>query len=361
MRSKADTVYDAVSSNALAVAVGIPEAVGVAAGSPAAALPPLTISNISVQRPKKSVIDLQGERWHTKQFRLSALQYETFVFKYMGVDWLGNIQSCCNHLCPRWSSYRQKYTLGRIYSWAETAALDNALFDKPLPVAHLVTLTVRHDTSGSYRSHKETVDKLRRGWSCIRCWLSRSGVRYLRVIEPGEKNGYPHIHMILIGASDEFCKELVSRWLNASPDSLRRGQDWQRVEDIRRVGAYVAKYLSKTVDRRDCPEYWRWMELCYRTRLRCFAMDARSSRYIKKKYSSKPSGVGVCEIDRNTQLKEKDVNEGASQNERPSGDVSTSRGRSVLCRSRWEEGDHGCPPYRPSLAGGVGGSSPPAS
>ena len=238
------------TSELAAVVVG-----GGAAAHPCAAPPrPLTISKISVQRTEKRAIRLEGERWHTREFRLFARRYELSVFRYMGVDWLGDVACCCNFLSPRWSAYHQKRTLARVYSWAESAALENAYAGTPLAVAHLVTLTVRHDTSGSFRSHRETVEKLRKGWAAVRCWVSRSGVRFLRVIEPGERKGYAHIHLVVIGASDAWCEALVRRWLDACPDSSPKAQNVQRVEEIRRVGAYVAKYLSKSVERQDTPE-----------------------------------------------------------------------------------------------------------
>ena len=340
---------------------------GGSAVHPCTATPrPLTISKISVQGGAKRGIRLDGEKWHTRDFRLFARRYEVSVFRYMGVDWLGEITSCCNNLSPRWSTYHQRYTLARVYSWAESAAFENAYLGTPLAVAHLVTLTVRHDTSGSYRSHRETVEKLRAGWAAVRCWVSRSGVRFLRVIEPGEKRGYAHVHMVIIGASDAWCEALVRRWLDACPDASPRGQNVQRVEDVRRVGAYVAKYLSKSVERRDSPEYWRWMELCYRLRLRCFAMDAASSAYIKRKYGNKPAGVGVCELEFNSGLIKPESgitgesageseSEGASQGEHPSEIQSKARGRVVLCRPGTKGGDHGYPPTPPSLTGGAGG------
>ena len=263
-------------------------------GSPPAALDSL---NISVQKPKRYMVQLDGEKWHTRTFKLFAQKYLEFVFTYEGVDCWGNYRYCRNNLTPRWSEYRRRYTLARIYSWSEAVAPLAALkVGYDLPVAHLVTLTVKHDTKGSYPSMVDTVNKLRRGWSGVRCWLSRSGVRYLRVMEPGEKNGYPHYHIVLVGADDAFCEELIRRWLKACPDSLRKGQDYQRVESIKNVGAYVAKYLSKSFECEDSVQYWHWLELCYRLRLRCFSMDSASSAYIKAKYLKMPSGVGVCMI-----------------------------------------------------------------
>ena len=289
--------------------VGIPEGVGGPHANLRATPSPLDSFNISVQRSRKGMIELNGERWHTREFRLFAQKYLEFTFTYEGIDFLGNYKYCRHNLTPRWSEYRRKFTLARIYSWAEFAAMENALLGKPLEVAHLVTLTVKHDVTGSYRSHLDTVNKLRGGWSGIRFWLSRSGVKYLRVIEPGERHGYAHIHMVIIGGSDAFCEELITRWLRACPDSSRRGQNYQRVEDIKHVGAYVAKYLSKSFEGdNSSKEYLHWLELCYRLRLRCFSMDACSSRYIKYKYMRMPSGVGVCEIrDNEEQLKTVDT------------------------------------------------------
>ena len=366
----ADSVGGVITSknvSADALQVGAGELRASLRGSPAR---PLTISKISVQGVAKRALNLSGEKWHTRDFRLFAQRYELSVFRYMGVDWLGEIRTCCNNLSPRWSSYHQRRTLARVYSWAESAAMENAYAGTPLAVAHLVTLTVRHDTSGSFRSHRETVEKLRQGWAAVRCWVSRSGVRFLRVIEPGERRGYAHIHMVIIGASDAWCEALVRRWLAACPDASPRGQNIQRVEDVRRVGAYVAKYLSKSVERRDSPEYWRWMELCYRLRLRCFSMDAASSNYIKRKYGNKPAGVGVCELEFNAGLIKpesgitgedagKSSEEGASQGEHPLPEDAPAhvRGRSVLS-PRDKGSDRGCSPT-PHRSGGRGGLAIP--
>ena len=324
-------------------AVGVPKGVGGPHANLRATPSPLDSLNISVQRSRKGLAELNGERWHTRTFKLFAQKYLEFTFTYEGVDCWGNYKYCRHNLTPRWSEYRRKYTLARIYSWSECAALESILYRKPLPVAHLVTLTVRHDTTGSYRSHRDTVDKLRAGWSGVRCWLSRSGVRYLRVIEPGEKNGYAHIHMVLVGASDAFCEELIRRWLSVCPDSSHKGQNYQRVENIKNVGAYVAKYLSKSFEADNTEEYWHWLELCYRMRLRCFSMDACTSRYIKNKYLKMPAGVGVCSIsDYDETIKVYD-NLGNHMTEA----VPETRG-----------GDRGYPPSS-SLTGGRGGHSLP--
>ena len=228
----------------------------------------------------------------------------------MGVDFAGEVMTASGKLRPRWSEYYQEITRARIYKWAEAltvlqgseiGVMGHVSTDK----AHFVTLTVRHDVSGSYRSMRETVEALRASWEGVRRRVNRSGWHYLRVMEPGGENGYPHYHMIIVGAEDQEIEEFVQAWLRAcnkrGNSASRKGQNWQRAENIRNVGAYVVKYLSKSfkpeeVGKRDALSWWRWMELCYREGVRTYAMDQLSGRYIRKCYPGKLHGVGCMEF-----------------------------------------------------------------
>lgn len=240
---------------------------------------------ISLQKPcegKKqhhSKTRFSPDRWHTLEFSEWAERAESARYLYTGVDIFGDVKVASGPLLGRWSAEYRRRMLAVVYSWAESATQQG-------DTIHLVTLTAKHGRSGSKPDMMATVDKLRQAWRGILYTLSRSGCRYLRVIEPGEVRGYPHIHLVLSGVSDGFCEALVQRWLSACPGALRAGQDWQRCEDVQRVGAYVCKYLGKSLEYTPTRDFWRWQELCYSCRLRTVAMDAESRRYIRDKYAA---------------------------------------------------------------------------
>lgn len=250
------------------------------------------------------------DRWYTLTFRDFAEKCLEVGYSFLGVDFAGEVTTASGKLRPRWSEYYQEVTRARIYKWAEalTVLQGSAIQDSghiSTDKAHFVTLTVRHDVGGSYRSMRETVEALRASWEGVRRRVNRSGWHYLRVMEPGGENGYPHYHMIIVGAEDQEIEEFVQAWLRACNKrgnaASRKGQNWQRAENIRNVGAYVVKYLSKSfkpeeVGRRDALTWWRWMELCYREGVRTYAMDQLSGRYIRKCYPGKLHGVGCMEF-----------------------------------------------------------------
>lgn len=248
---------------------------------------------ITLQKPREgkkqhhSKTRFSADRWHTLEFSEWAKTAESARYLYAGVDIFGDVKVASGPLLGRWSAEYRRRMLAVVYSWAETATQQG-------DTIHLVTLTVKHGRNGSKPDMMATVDKLRQGWRGIIYTLSRSGCRYLRVIEPGEVRGYPHIHLVLSGASDEFCEALVQRWLSACPGALRAGQDWQRCEDVQRVGAYVCKYLGKSLEYSPTREFWRWQELCYSCRLRTVAMDAESRRYIRIKYAAAKTPRAIC-------------------------------------------------------------------
>jgi hypothetical protein len=62
------------------------------------------------------------------------------------------------------------------------------------------------------------------------------------------------------------------------------------VQDIRNTGAYIAKYLSKTLD---SDIDYRWLELCYRKRIRTWSMSREARAYIAAKYKNPLQGLGV--------------------------------------------------------------------
>lgn len=234
-----------------------------------------------------------GNCFHTRDFALWALDRAASRWGYLGLDAFGNLQTYSGHLLMRWSAERQRHNLALVYSWAES--LENA------SDLHFVTLTAWHPTSGTYASHRDTLQYLRYAWGIVSRQLRRWDLRYFRVIEPGELRGYPHIHLVLVGASDAACEALVRSWCRAlnkrGNPALPAAQDWQRVDDIRNVGAYLAKYLTKSIKPEIDTSYWRWMEICFREGIRCVSMDAKSRAYIHAKYpKSLPGGIGLFEV-----------------------------------------------------------------
>lgn len=254
------------------------------------------VGKIPAKTAQKRKRRWNDDRWHTLEFRDFARFAERSGYRFLGLDWLGEMSISTGSFSPRWCRAYQRRSLANIYSWCEAAGGNS------VTSAHFVTLTVRHPCTGSYRSMRQTVEDLRAAWSGVRRWLCRRGWRYLRVMEPGEMRGYPHYHMIILGATDADIERLIERWVSACARvgnaASVRGQDWQRVEDIRRLGAYVAKYLSKSFSttEADADTWWRWMELAYREGIRVYAMDADSARYVRAKYPARPSGIGEVTI-----------------------------------------------------------------
>jgi len=227
--------------------------------------------------------------WYDRKFRAWALKYDSMRFRQLGLDYEGNIRINNGKYMLRWSDERKRKNLATIYSWCERV-LDVKAY-------YMVTLTVKHGTFGSYKDMADTVDMLRECWNGVRRFVNRRGWTYLRVMEPGEINHYPHYHMVICDVDNpEDVRKLVYLWLdtahklgnNASP----KAQEVSYTKDVRKVGAYVAKYLSKTVEFDVTDMYfWRWMELSYRKGIRVFAMDKESSKYIKWKYLKLPKGT----------------------------------------------------------------------
>jgi hypothetical protein len=176
--------------------------------------------------------------------------------------------------------------LAVIYSWVDYAT-DERGYD-PSEVAFL-SLTVRHPRKHTYPAAARCVDDLRRSWSLISHDFRQRDLEYLRVIEPGGENGFAHYHLPVLGASEDICEGLIGRWCKVA-DALPVGQSYSFVRDIKKTGAYIAKYLSKTLDSE--PDY-RWMELCYRKRIRTFSMSQAASSYVSAKYRKPLAGLGV--------------------------------------------------------------------
>lgn len=223
-------------------------------------------------------------RYYGKKWIHWAILADLQRFSYTGIDAFGEIQRFRGRLFRRWSDYRRKRNLALIYSFCDA---ENIPTDWNM---HFLTLTVQHPHIHTYNGQKQTIDDIRKAWGRFRFCLR--GMRYMRVLEAGEQNGYCHIHMILYAPPDKDTDDLPQKWIECchkiGNEAKLAGQNIQRCENVQNVGAYVSKYLSKTLETpkntTDDTNYWRWMEMCYHLRLRCVSMDAKSRLYIARKY-----------------------------------------------------------------------------
>jgi len=242
-----------------------------------------------------------GNHWHTRQFREWAEHAENTVICHTCVeapDADGN-QDIGIYALPTnyaFATFAGKRNQGLVYSFAEAITGLPGLAGAPL--VHFITLTVPHGLTGSYGDMVQTVEALRVGWSGIRRYLNRWGCRYLRVIEPGGKRGYPHYHLIVLGLTAARAEQLVSRWLDVVPGAVRQAQDVQVVQDINNLGAYLTKTLGYVAkqwdDKRESVHWWHYQELRYRLGIRDIAMDQESRAYIAGKYKNPVSGLACC-------------------------------------------------------------------
>lgn len=202
-----------------------------------------------------------------------------------GVDCFGEHYSAsipCNY---RWSPHIRRRNIAVIYSFCEICS--ELGYDAS--TVSFLTLTVRHPTKLTYGAASAALQELRRGWARVTREIRRAGVEYLAVIEPGEVGGYPHYHVVLLGASEAFCEAFIARWCK-TVDALPAGQDYSVVRDIRNTGAYIAKYLTKTLD---SDINLKWLELCYRERVRTWSMTRRMRSLIAEKYKNPLAGLGT--------------------------------------------------------------------
>ena len=277
-------------------------------GGRSSPLDSLTISGtISRQKEissafKKAVkTRFSGNHWHTVQFREWAEQAEKTVICHTCVeapDENGQ-QDIGIYALPTtyaFAKFAGKKNQALVYSFAEAITGLPGLAGAPL--VHFLTLTVPHGLTGSYGDMVQTVEALRAGWSGIRRYLNRWGCRYLRVIEPGGKRGYPHYHLIVLGLTSATADQLLQRWVSIVPGAVRAAQDVQEVQDINNLGAYLTKtlgYVAKQWDeQRESVHWWHYQELRYRLGIRDIAMDAKSRKYISEKYQNPASGLCCC-------------------------------------------------------------------
>jgi hypothetical protein len=168
-------------------------------------------------------------------------------------------------------------TLAMIYGFVDYVR--DAGFDAS-EVAFL-TLTVPHPRRHTYPGVSACLSDLRSGWSGVSRYFRRYGLEYLRFTEQGAKNGYPHYHLPIVGASEEQLKKLVVRWCSLT-GARTDIQKYTVSRDINNLGAYIAKYVSKSLDG---PLDLRWMELCYRERVRTVSMSRAARSWISARYS----------------------------------------------------------------------------
>lgn len=228
-------------------------------------------------------------RYYGRQFIRWARNAELARYGYTGVDAFGAVEHHQGNLSYRWSQDRLRRNLALIYSFSESLPAGWDIW--------FLTLTVRHPACHTYTGQVRAIEDLRAAWDLMRrLALRRIDCRYLRVYEAGEKNGYAHIHMVLVASQSEAMRvrALPERWVAAchkiGNDAVLDAQNLQLCENVRNVGAYLSKYLSKTLQVATAGSedvmLWRWIEVCYRLRLRCVAMDAVSRRYIESKYAA---------------------------------------------------------------------------
>jgi hypothetical protein len=228
----------------------------------------------------------EGDRYHTLAFREFVSDRLNASVRVRGVDAQGVPFSAaipCNY---RWMEHVRQRDLATIYSWVDYVTEERGYDASEVG---FLTLTVRHPRKHTYRAASQCVDDLRRGWSLLSREFRRHSLEYLRVIEPGGKNGFAHYHIPVVGASEAVCERLIARWCTVA-DALPVGQSYSFVRDIRQTGAYIAKYLSKTLD---SELDYRWLELCYRKRIRTFSMSRDARAYIAAKYRKPLRGLGV--------------------------------------------------------------------
>lgn len=242
-----------------------------------------------------------GNHWHTVQFRAWAEQAENTVICHTCVeapDENGD-QDIGIYALPTtyaFAKFAGQKNQALVYSFAEAVSGHTGVSGAPL--VHFVTLTVPHGLTGSYGDMVQTVQALRAGWSGIRRYLHLWGCRYLRVIEPGGKRGYPHYHLVVVGLTARTVDQLRDRWLAVVPGAVAAAQDIQEVRDIENLGAYLTKtlgYVAKQWDeKRESIHWWHYQELRYRLGIRDIAMDAKSRGYISGKYKNPLSGLSCC-------------------------------------------------------------------
>ena len=242
---------------------------------------PLSLSNHKSRKPV-----FEGDRYHSLAFREFVSDRLNASVRVRGVDPQGVPFSAaipCNY---RWMDHIRQRDLATIYSWVDYVTEERG-YD-PSEVAFL-SLTVRHPRKHTYRAASQCVDDLRRAWSLISHDFRQRDLEYLRVIEPGGENGFAHYHLPVVGASEAVCERLIGRWCKVA-DALPVGQSFSFVRDIKKTGAYISKYLSKTLD---SELDYRWLELCYRKRIRTFSMSRDARAYIAAKYRKPLQGLGV--------------------------------------------------------------------
>ena len=166
-----------------------------------------------------------GNHWHTVQFREWAEQAENTVICHTCVeapDENGQ-QDIGIYALPTtyaFAKFAGEKNQALVYSFAEAISGHSGISGASL--VWFVTLTVPHGIRGDYVDMVQTVEALRAGWSGVRRYLHRWGCRYLRVIEPGGKRGYPHYHLIITGLTLKTSEQLLSRWLHVVPQQLQQ-------------------------------------------------------------------------------------------------------------------------------------------
>jgi hypothetical protein len=117
-----------------------------------------------------------------------------------------------------------------------------------------LTLTVN---PARYSTFDEAARDLKRAWVNLRRAMKREhGVEqppFIAIFE-ATKRGWPHLHILM------RCKFIPQRWFSATMDRLIGAPivDVRHIDELGRVAAYVAKYVSKAPTAfKGCKRWWR--------------------------------------------------------------------------------------------------------
>jgi hypothetical protein len=229
-------------------------------------------------------------RWHPFQMREILRMQSRLRIRGLGLDAEGEPYVVNKGAICRYSDEGVMRSKARLYSFIDYLRAEG----RDVTALWFLTLTTAHSTSGSYLSMASTIDTLRGGWGGVRKILHKRDIEYLRIIEPGEKKGYPHYHIILSGASQGDIDSIIHIWCNKYHLGVPEAQKGVLVEDIEYAGSYIWKYVSKNIEGEMTPQLVRWAELCYRKDVRVFGMTKRASQWIAAKYRDPIKGLGTA-------------------------------------------------------------------
>lgn len=92
-------------------------------------------------------------------------------------------------------------------------------------------------------------------------FMRRQGVECCHWLIEWQRDGYPHLHLIIKHSRQYFGREVVDKWLARTADhgSMRAGQDVKRMWSYDGYAKYLAKHASRQnfhYQRRSLPKSW---------------------------------------------------------------------------------------------------------